>query len=49
MTNKIELPSNWGCDERELKSKHSAFSSNTYEITGAPILVIAGKVALKLY
>lgn len=41
--------SGWVCDGKELKPKFGANNSNTYDVGGAPILVIAGKIALHLY
>ena len=49
MANKISLPSKWVCDGTTLKPKYGATSSNTYDVADVQILVIAGKLVLRLW
>jgi hypothetical protein len=39
----------WVIDGNKAKPKVGANSSNTYDVTGSPILVIAGQLVLRLW
>ena len=49
MSNKVELPSNWVCDGKELKPKTGASSTNTWVCDGKEKMPMATKTAPKKY